>query len=603
MEWKRAIQKPSDYSRVFKFFYNNPHWPLFKESVKEAERNIVFSKDIVNLLSRWFKRYPPRTSQGIMVYAQCLMEIDQKLAKLFIKQTWIFQNLAHDFSQVFRRRFDKFITPVDDAKKVKYLVKRNAIDQLVALKEIDELIDPSILSYVDTFLKKIFKTKSAGFSASSLNDVQQRLNIVQNLVSNKKMQQAAQILSMNNRDEEQFVEQFFEARRNVSYAVLRDGHPKLAYSVMSMHKLTPNSSKENYSKSEWLLGFIAYRFLGQNETAIKHFESAYDASKAAIRLSKNAFWLAEVHNTKKDVVLAIEWYKKASTHFHTFYGYVAHTRLIKLLPEHSSTDNDEFDASDVIEASPDQEMIFYGRELVQVIKTISQYPTEKEYKMYFYRQSIIEIEDPNEELLLLNVAADPDEMSMVISTASQKQHYLKSKKIYQVLDGERMGYVRRVSTDPCLMTLVHAIILRESNFNEHARSYVGAVGLMQVMPATAEYELKRIKIYTGGSVPLENPQKNITVGAFILDRLLQKYQGNIAYVAAAYNCGEGNLSKNLNNIKKIIKKLNQIDIIELIKYKETRIYVKCVLRNLAEYTKMFQPGTCYNLLRILGIRV
>jgi soluble lytic murein transglycosylase len=524
------------------------------------------------------------------------MKTDTERAKLFIKQTWRFQNLSTEFAVEFRQRFEGVLEPADDATRAKRLIQQNAVEQLEALKD---LVDPLVTSYIDDFLKKANKTKSSGFSTETLHDVQQRLNIVQNLVDSKKYLQAASILAMTNRDDEQFATQFYDLRRQVAYYVLRAGKYKLSYITMSMHKVAADSGKEEYAKAEWLLGYISYRFLDKYADAIKHFEAAYNTSKAAIRLSKNAFWLAEVHRAKNDVVLAVDWYKKAEEHFHTFYGYMAHARLSKLLPEQSTKIYDVYDGSDVVLASREQEMLFYNRELVQVLIEISKHPAEKAYIKPFVLQLVDEIEDPNEELLLANLPIVTDEIDLVGLLAIRKQHFVKGK--WKTLDDEQIGYIKRVNpNDQCLITFAHAIIRRESNFDPNATSYVGASGFMQVMPATAEYEIKRITFYKGDSVPLNDPEKNIIIGSFILNRLLKKYNNNLVFVAAAYNCGEGNLSKFLKSVKEV-RKLKMIDLIEMIPYKETRIYVKCVLRNLAEYQKIFKTTGCYNFENIIGL--
>ena len=114
---------------------------------------------------------------------------------------------------------------------------------------------------------------------------------------------------------------------------------------------------------------------------------------------------------------------------------------------------------------------------------------------------------------------------------------------------------------------------------------------MQIMPATARYEAKRIKFYTGTS--LFNKRKNITLGASILNRLLKKYSGNLIYATAAYNCGEGNVAKYLKSIRNL-KNLAPLDIVELIPIKETRLYVKHVLRSLFTYQRKLSQTKCYD---------
>lgn len=85
----------------------------------------------------------------------------------------------------------------------------------------------------------------------------------------------------------------------------------------------------------------------------------------------------------------------------------------------------------------------------------------------------------------------------------------------------------KYNVDP---TLVQSIIKAESNFDASAVSSAGALGLMQLMPATAAS--------LGVSDPL-NPEQNIEGGVKFLSKLLSRYNGNVSLALAAYNAGPG----------------------------------------------------------------
>ena len=96
------------------------------------------------------------------------------------------------------------------------------------------------------------------------------------------------------------------------------------------------------------------------------------------------------------------------------------------------------------------------------------------------------------------------------------------------------------SQDHLDAALLAAVIEAESKFNANAESSAGAVGLMQLTPATA----KGIAQYTGGNrfrvSDLQNPDINIRYGAWYLGHLLEKY-GNERLALAAYNAGQENV--------------------------------------------------------------
>ncbi len=99
------------------------------------------------------------------------------------------------------------------------------------------------------------------------------------------------------------------------------------------------------------------------------------------------------------------------------------------------------------------------------------------------------------------------------------------------------GHSRNYHLDPALLA---AVIYQESKFRAHARSSSGAVGLMQLLPSTAE----GIAVHTGGTKfrvsDLDDPEINVRYGSWYLRHLLDKY-GDERTALAAYNAGQENV--------------------------------------------------------------
>lgn len=134
----------------------------------------------------------------------------------------------------------------------------------------------------------------------------------------------------------------------------------------------------------------------------------------------------------------------------------------------------------------------------------------------------------------------------------------------------------------------YAVIRRESAFATDARSSVGALGLMQIMPATGKVIAKKLKVKYRNKNQLLNPDLNVKFGTTYLNMMLNKFYKQPALASAAYNAGGHRVKKWLP----VGDNMSAERWIETIPFKETREYVSSILAYTAIYEhRMGLPQT------------
>jgi soluble lytic murein transglycosylase-like protein/tetratricopeptide (TPR) repeat protein len=138
------------------------------------------------------------------------------------------------------------------------------------------------------------------------------------------------------------------------------------------------------------------------------------------------------------------------------------------------------------------------------------------------------------------------------------------------------SYSKKNDLDPfTVMGLIH----QESYFNPKAKSNVGAMGLMQLMPATGKELAGRFHI----APRLDNPETNIRLGTAHFKGLVNLFNGSDDLAIASYNAGQGRVQQ----WRRAAPSKPLDEFIESIPYHETRTYVKHVVMIASSYRRMY----------------
>jgi len=134
--------------------------------------------------------------------------------------------------------------------------------------------------------------------------------------------------------------------------------------------------------------------------------------------------------------------------------------------------------------------------------------------------------------------------------------------------------------------LVLALIRQESLFDPDAVSAADAHGLMQLLPRTARELAAADSRPAPDRARLHDVDTNVTLGTALLRRLLDRYDGSRVKALAAYNAGEDAVAK----WERRYAGRPEDEFTELISFRETRDYVKAVLRNYRAYQRIYAPS-------------
>jgi len=151
-----------------------------------------------------------------------------------------------------------------------------------------------------------------------------------------------------------------------------------------------------------------------------------------------------------------------------------------------------------------------------------------------------------------NLKNQIDQQVLYYKTGLNKNYHSKLSELI-VYESKKYGY------DPLLLT---AVIITESSFNNYARSSKGALGLMQIRPSTGKYLASKVNVEWNGSSSLYDPETNIILGAYYLNKLFIDF-GDLGLALEAYNHGPSRLKRYLKKgyrpklySQKVFKKYN-----------------------------------------------
>jgi soluble lytic murein transglycosylase len=521
----------------------------------------------------FYSQAEPRTVGGRLSLASALRRAHRKEeADRIVRELWREWPLSSDQAGALLARFGSMLTREDHLFRFRRLVLRKLTAQALTQAE---LLGPG---YGDLARATIAVLNRASDAPKLLSDVAPkffadplyvfgRAHLLRR--SGQPIEAARLLLQTKpDRDLEGDGDVWWDERRDLSRVLLDRGTPDLAYRVVAEARPAREGDRV---EAAFHAGWYALRFLGDPDRAERHFRELHTLATLPRTQSRASYWLGRTHETWGRPAAAQLDYVEAARFGGTFYGQLARQKLgmvttgLERTPRPSALDR----------------IRFAERELVRVVGLLA-------------ASGHGGLADPF--LVTLGETVDtPGEVALVLALA--RRVGLTQSGIRAAAVAEERGVkvaslpapFNGVPTElqppnPVDRALVYAVVRQESAFNHKAISHAGALGLMQLMPATARATARSIRMPFSVERLTVDPLYNATLGAHHLGELLGGLRRSYVLTFVGYNAGPGRALEWIRNYGDPRDgSADPVDWIERIPFDETRDYVQKVMENLQLY--------------------
>ncbi|MEE8443828.1 MAG: lytic transglycosylase domain-containing protein [Alphaproteobacteria bacterium] len=591
----KARESEAPFQAITGFMDANPDWPSLGTLRIRAEKAIQPETPPAVLLD-WFEGHKPRTAAGAAAYGEALLDQGESgRAIAVLRDGWIRFYMDEAAEKDYLARFGEYIDTADHwARLDRLLWDRRVSATKRQMRRVGEGRRALALARL-ALIRRSRDVEAAlkGVPSWLQDDPGLAYERLRWRRRNDMDVGAVDILMAPPKDTVRPVP-WWKERHIMARRALRDDNVRLAYRLARDHGLKKGVE---YAEAEFLAGWIALRFIGDYESAFKHFLELYQNVRYPISKARASYWAgraAEAGGRKK---IADQWYRVAAEHVTTFYGQLAARRTtapatatIPREPQIGAEAATAFDRDELVRAV---RLLTGLRNAPFAISPVS----ADRYGQPVDTRAMLAALDVKEALapLLRHIARRAKTPEEWVLTARLARELGRNEIAVYV--GKRasqrgtilgdLGYPMLVlpGKAPLDAALVHALVRQESAFDPGARSRAGARGLMQLMPATAKRVARELDAVGHSTARLTaDPRYNLLLGSTYLDGMLERFNGSMIMALAAYNAGPHRVDRWLKEYGDPRGSLDDaIDWVESIPFSETRNYVQRVLESLAIY--------------------
>ena len=559
---RAAPRTEASFATTWRFLREQPDWPEPEVLRRQAEERIGPETPATEVV-RYFTAFPPLTSTGHMRRLEAAGTAAPNDVARFARDTWQNATLRSSDENDFLNRYAQFLTGPDQVARFDRILREG---RHPVARDLVPKLPPDYLPVANARLAMATRAADAAtlvraLSPARLNEPTLRFERMQWIRRTGTLDEAKAALAgpIPNQNDA-----WWNERNLVVRALLDADRPADAYAVAVGHGLTKGVS---FAEAEFLAGWIALRQLKKPAVALKHFSTLYDGVSTGISKSRGAYWLARTYEAANQTKDANDWYGHAAGHGQTFYGQLAAKKLQGVSPK--------FPVDPVPTAADKQALA--GRELAAMARYLGQVEEYDRARPFLLRLAR-SVTSPGEVALLAQLALDlkrPD-VGLTVARRGAENGVVLFDAAFPIVDLGSTGSIERA--------LALALAKQESSFNAGAVSTSNALGLMQLLPTTARDVAGRLKVPFIESKLTRDPAYNVQLGSQYLAEMLQRFGGSYELALAAYNAGPNRVARWIEaGGDPRTAKVDMVDWIELMPFRETRNYVQRIMESLNVY--------------------
>ena len=552
-----------DFDRISDFVRDNPDWPR-QSSLKElAEKSMPPALSESEVID-WFNKNQPQTARGMTRYIQALVNQGQDdAARKSLNNWWPKATLNNEEQAGFLIRFQNLLTQDAQIARFNTVLFRK---QYTNARSIGRMIGKGYPVLAEARIglaegRPGIEGLIRAVPASLQDDPGFMLERLRWRRKNNMDFGAIEILqSMPPAEQIPNLGEWWKERNLMARRLIEKKDYKTAYLVVANHGMKEGG---DFAAAEFMAGWLALRFNKQADKAFGHFEALYNNTATPISKSRGAYWAGKASTMLRRDDIALQWYQTAARYQTAYYGQMAIGEL-----KAESRPPQQVPPERTIGA----ESRFFNKNIVKATRYLNQAGYRKE-TTEFLDAMAFDIKDPEEYVLIGDLAESLEHYHNAVRIGKKGL-----EKNIMMVDYAFPTILPRMRSVQLEWALVHGLIRQESQFDPTAQSPVGARGLMQLMPATANEVARKKGIAHQTDWLISRPDHNINLGEEYLGQLLRRYDGSYPLALAAYNGGMGNVDKWIARYgDPRTKEIDMIDWIEMIPFDETRNYVQRVM--------------------------